>query len=263
MNHMPNPSVLKEKRFEPLDFSGIPVFTPSSAVLDRNKVVAFDSRDIRSRPFNLMRTRFTKQLELMKMRLVGVTSPAPTAGKSLMSLNLAAAIARLNDYQVVLVDLDLRRGSVGQTLGMQFEHGLTSYLEGRANRLEDMAFQIADLPLVILPTHTTDNDSTTYLSGERYETLMGRLRAQSENAIVIVDLPPVFANDDAMILMESLDGYMLVVDAGTTTKRQVQDAIELLKPASPIGTVLNRYKGGIIDSYGYGINAKAYSRYYR
>lgn len=260
---MPKPSVLHDRSYPPLDLSVLPVFEPSPAVLDQNKVVAFDSRDIRSRPFNLMRTKFTKQIELLKMQLVGVTSPAPTAGKSLMSLNLAAAIARLNDYTVFLVDLDLRRGSIAQTLGLEFEHGLTTYLEGGVERLEDVAVKVADLPLVILPTHTTDNDSTTYLSGDRYRALMGRLRALAENAIVIVDLPPVFANDDAMILMESLDGYMLVVDAGGTTKRQVQDAMELLKPASPVGTVLNRYKGGIIDSYGYGINAKAYSRYYR
>lgn len=244
-----------------IDFSALPQFTPDAALLEENHVVAFDNRDMRSRPFNLMRTRFTKQLELQKMRLVGVTSPAPTTGKSLLSINLAAAIARLQDMQVVLVDLDLRRGSIAETLGLSFEHGLTDYLEGGTPpRIEDLLVAIAGVPLAILPSRPTKDDSTVLLSGQRYSDLMAWLRHQAQDAIVIVDLPPVFANDDAMILMESLDGYLMVVESGKTTARQVRDAVELLKPATPLGSVLNRYKGGMLDSYGYG--SKAYGRYY-
>lgn len=236
-------------------------FTPDPAVLDANHVVAFNSRDLRSRPFNLMRTRFMKQLELQKMRLVGITSPAPTAGKSLLSINLAAAIARLKDVPVILADLDLRRGSVAETLGMPFEHGITDYLAGEIPRIEDALVGIDAVPLAILPSRVTTGDSSVLLSGEAYTRLTAWLRAQAQHAIVIVDLPPVFANDDAMILMESLDGYLMVVESGKTTARQVRDAMDLLRPAMPLGTVLNRYKGGMLDSYGYGSN-KAYSRYY-
>lgn len=242
-------------------FRHLPVFTPDPAVLDANRVVAFDSRDLRSRPFNLMRTRFTKQLELQKMRMVGITSPAPTTGKSLLSVNLAAAIARLKDTAVVLADLDLRRGSVGETLGLPVERGIAGYLEGRVAQVEDCAVSIAGVPLAVLPTELATGDSSVLLSGDRYEALIEWLRAQARHAIVIVDLPPVFANDDAMILMEALDGYLMVVDSGKTTAKQVRSAVELLKPAAALGSVLNRYKGGVLDSYGYGSGA-SYSRYY-
>lgn len=245
-----------------LDFSAIPQFVPNPAVLEENHVVAFDSRDLRSRPFNLMRTRFTKQLELQKMRLVGITSPAPTTGKSLLSVNLAAAIARLKDTPVILVDLDLRRGSVAETLGLPFDHGITDYLGGRIERVEDMLVAVEGLPLAVLPSRSTREDSTVLLSGPRYAALMQWLRAQVPTAIVIVDLPPVFANDDAMILMESLDGYLMVVESGKTTAKQVRDAVDLLKPAVALGSVLNRYKGGMLDSYGYTSGAGAYGRYY-
>ena len=245
-----------------LDFAALAQFTPDAAVLEENHVVAFDSRDMRSRPFNLMRTRFTKQLELQKMRLVGITSPAPTTGKSLLSVNLAAAIARLKDMPVVLADLDLRRGSVAETLGLTFERGVTDYLDGRVPRIEDMLVAVEGLPLAILPSRSTSEDSTVLLSGERYANLMGWLRSQAQSAIVLVDLPPVFANDDAMILMDSLDGYLMVVDSGKTTAKQVRDAVDLLKPAPALGSVLNRYKGGMLDSYGYSSGAGAYGRYY-
>lgn len=245
-----------------LDFSALPQFAPNPAVLEDNHVVAFDSRDLRSRPFNLMRTRFTKQLELQKMRLVGITSPAPTTGKSLLSVNLAAAIARLKDTPVILVDLDLRRGSVAETLGMPFDHGITDFLGGQTGRVEDMLVAVEGLPLAVLPSRSTSEDSTVLLSGPRYTALMQWLRAQAQTAIVIVDLPPVFANDDAMILMESLDGYLMVVESGKTTAKQVRNAVDLLKPAVAMGSVLNRYKGGMLDSYGYTSGAGAYGRYY-
>ena len=245
-----------------LDFAALTQFSPNPTVLEENHVVAFDSRDIRSRPFNLMRTRFTKQLELQKMKLVGITSPAPTTGKSLLSVNLAAAIARLKDVPVILADLDLRRGSVAETLGLTFDRGITDYLGGQGERIEDMLVAVEGLPLAILASRSTSEDSTVLLSGQRYADLMQWLRAQAQNSIVIVDLPPVFANDDAMILMESLDGYLMVVDSGKTTAKQVRNAVDLLKPAQALGSVLNRYKGGMLDSYGYSSGAGAYGRYY-
>lgn len=261
MTEMPSHATLAPQSSTLRGLDRLPTFAPSPAALEANHIVAFDNRDIRSRPFNIMRTRVLKQMDLQKMRMIGVTSPAPTAGKSLISLNLAAAIARLNDQPVILADLDLRRGSLAQALDLQFEHGVTDVLEGRLDSIEQIAVQIADTPLIVLPSHVTADDSSALLSGPRFEALIDWLRLQAQQAVVIVDLPPVFANDDAMILMERLDGYLMVVDSGKTTARQVRDALELLRPAAPLGTVLNRYEGGMLDSYGYGANS-AYGKYY-
>ncbi len=246
----------------PLDLEQLVSVKPDLHTLEENRVVAFDSQDARSRPFNIMRTKFTKQLDLQKMRMVGITSPAPAVGKSCISVNLAAALARLNDETIILVDLDFRRGSVSDILGLDCERGVTDYLSGKATSIEQVAVRIEGLPLIVIPTRETHEESSTLLSGERYEDLMAWLRAQSEHAIVLADLPPVFANDDAMLVMESLDSYLMVVDSSKTTVRQLKDAQDLLRPATSIGSVLNRYRGGALDSYGYGAGA-AYSRYYK
>jgi Mrp family chromosome partitioning ATPase len=65
-----------------------------------------------------------------------------------------------------------------------------------------------------------------------------------------------------MIIAEYLDAYILVVDAGRTTKSQVREAFTMMQPASCIGTVLNRYRGGLNDPYGYGYGYADYSSYY-
>ena len=49
-----------------------------------------------------------------------------------------------------------------------------------------------------------------------------------------------------------LDAYLLIVDHGRSTARQIEESFALMAPARCIGTVLNRYQGGIADDYGYG-----------
>ena len=69
---------------------------------------------------------------------------------------------------------------------------------------------------------------------------------------MIVDLPPVFASDDTLLTAARLDGYLLVVEYGRNTAEQVRESLRLLDPTPCLGTILNRYKGGLFDAYGYG-----------
>ena len=79
--------------------------------------------------------------------------------------------------------------------------------------------------------------------------------------IFICDLPPVFANDDAAIIMESLDGYMIVAQDGKTTQREIEATVEMLGHERLAGVVLNKYRGGMV-SEGYGIEDRYASEYY-
>ena len=209
------------------------------AHLDRQLVVGFESRDGRSRPFNLLRTQLAKIMERDGLRAIGITSATPGAGKTFTSVNLAAALSRSENKPVLLCDLDLRRGSMITMLGAEFDHGLDDYLEGNVDDAGTLALRVNDSNLVVIPTRASGSGSSELLAGER--PLSGR-RA----------LPPLFANDDAMLCMEHLDGYPLVVDHGQSTAKQVEETIALLQPAPCVGTVLNRYQGGFADPYGYG-----------
>ena len=69
-----------------------------------------------------------------------------------------------------------------------------------------------------------------------------------------MDLPPVFANDDAVTTMARLDGYIIVAEEGRTTQREVKDVIGLLGPQRLAGVILNKYRGGVV-SEGYGFDS--------
>jgi Mrp family chromosome partitioning ATPase len=87
------------------------------------------------------------------------------------------------------------------------------------------------------------------------------MRNSDDRNFFICDLPPVFANDDASIIMESLDGYLIVAQDGKTTQREIEAAVEMLGPERLAGVVLNKYRGGVV-SEGYGIEDRYASEYY-
>lgn len=243
-----------------LRIDSLPATKLDRRYLAEHKIVGFNAGDSRSRAFNLLRTRLSKLLPGPGACLVGITSATPAAGKSFVCANLALSLAKVAEGPVILVDLDLRRGSVAAELGLEPAHGVRDYLLGETT-LEEVGLRIDGLPLSVLPTNIALNESAELLSGDRFVQLLAALRMQPANTVVLFDLPPVFANDDAMLSIEHLDGYVLVVDSTVTSKAHVQQAMSMLEPAPCIGTILNRYKGTMIEKYGYG--AGAYGEYYQ
>lgn len=243
-----------------LDIKRLQVVQPRKGVVEDNKIVGFNSRDKRSRPFNLMRTQLAKQFTEEKVRLVGITSATPAAGKSFLSVNLAASLSRVLQASTFLVDLDLRRGCVAHELGLDFQSGISDYLLGGQEDLRAVGLNIEGTSLAVFPTRAVSIDSAEAIAGGTYDSLVQTMRDETAGAVIIFDLPPVFANDDAVLSTRLLDGYIMVVDSGKTTRRQLTDAMEMLDPVPCLGTVLNRYAGGILDSYGYG--SASYDRYY-
>lgn len=236
-------------------------FTPERETLTESHVVGFDTRDIKSRPFNLLRSQVVKKLKAKNWKVVGITSATPAAGKSFLSANLAAALSRLPDKKVYLFDFDLRRASLAQVFGLQAESGLAEFLSEENTSLQAVGRRVGEASFALFPCYATYASSAEVLVGPRFDALMQALHELPDDAVVICDLPPVFANDDAMMIAQKLDAYMLVVEQGVTTKKQIKDTMRLLDPTPCLGTVFNRYEGGFGDPYGYGYGGK-YEKYY-
>jgi Mrp family chromosome partitioning ATPase len=243
---------------------GLADLTLDRQLLRTNNIVGFNNRTIETRAFNLLRTTFAKKLKAQGHRVIGITSAAPEAGKSFLTVNLGASLSLVSDGPVFLVDLDLRRASLASTIGLEPEASVNDYLSGQANDLLEIGVRIKGSRVAVFPSARTRKPPIELLAGDRLAEMIAGLRGLSDTAIMLVDLPPVFADDDAMIIDEHLDAFLLVVDAGKTTKNQVKEALAMMQPTSCLGTVLNRYRGGLADSYGYGYGYGygAYQQYY-
>jgi len=227
-------------------------------------IFGFNSRDRRSRPFNLLRSQVDKLMRAKSWTKLGITSATPAVGKTFISCNLAASMSRLPDRQTLLFDLDLRRGSVAAQYDLHDQQGIDAYLSGDLDSLASVGRRVMGSNLTIYPSYRVEQSSAELLAGARMRALSEAMQQLPDDYICLCDLPPAFANDDASIAPEQLDAYLLIVEEGRTTARQVRDAIELLAPAHCLGTVLNRYNGAMGgDDYGFGYwRQGSYDAYY-
>lgn len=192
-------------------------------------------------------------------RVIVVTSPLPGDGKSTTSSNLAIALASSGQH-VVLIDGDLRRPMISSVFGLVEGAGITDVLAGRAEVI-DVAQRIgAGGNLLVIGAGKIPPNPSEVLGSQRMRELLSSLAQQ---AIVIIDAPPLIPVTDAAVLSHSADGAILVATVGKTTFEVLGKALANLERAGAraLGVVLNRVprRGSGAAYYGY----QYYGDYYR
>lgn len=181
--------------------------------------------------------------------VIQVTSASLSEGKTTTVVNLAAVFARAGK-RVLLVDCDLRRPRVHDFFKFDNAVGLTSALLNDVP-LNSAIQPVPDAgPLWVVASGPRPANPSELLSSNRTKEVLRRLRSSAD--IVLVDSPPLLPVTDASVLAGHVDGVLLVVMAGATTRRPLQRAVELLRQmrVPVVGAVLTR--AGSDDGYGYG-----------
>lgn len=170
-----------------------------------------------------------------------MTSSAPGEGKTLVSLNLATALAR-QGHCTLLIDCDLRIPSIHGILGLENGLGCTDFLLGTANwNSADSALRdVGQENLRICLSGTKATDPYALLNQNRISALLDGAKRKFE--IVVIDSPPVLRTGDPLKLAAMVDGTLLVVEAGRTDLREATWAKRLLEDvgAKMMGVVLNK-----------------------
>jgi capsular exopolysaccharide synthesis family protein len=174
-------------------------------------------------------------------RLFLVTSPNPGDGKTSVSANLAAALAR-QGKRTLIVDGDLRRPSIHTALSVPNQIGFAHLLAAQAELgAEGMLAEIADVPnLSALPSGGVPENPYELLDPARIAAAAAQLRASFD--AIVVDSPPVLTAGDALKLSGAADGVVFIVESGGTDQRQASWAKKLLANvgAKVAGAVLNK-----------------------
>src|SRR5712692_4534080 len=167
-----------------------------------------------------------------------VTSPAESEGKSSFSVNLAIAIAQLG-LPTVLIDGDLRKPRIHKVFDLKATKGLSHYLVGEIG-LEKIILPTKVPNLSIVPCGAVPPNPAELLQSEHMVNLLKHFVA--EGVHVVVDSSPVMAVTDPVIVGTRVDGVILVVWAGHTSRYSARMAIRLLSEAKTrlLGTVLQR-----------------------
>ena len=78
------------------------------------------------------------------------------------------------------------------------------------------------------------------LSSKLAERIITDLRGRYDERIVIFDLPPLLAADDAIAILPKIDCVLLVVGNGMSTEREIKDSLRHLADANLLGLVMNK-----------------------
>jgi capsular exopolysaccharide synthesis family protein len=186
--------------------------------------------------YRKLRTKIMQQHTLKPFRSLVVTSPNPGEGKSVTALNLGLSFASLPNFRVVVVDGDLRKGSLGRWLGVSDRPGLSNLIDGSA-KLEDVVLKSDESPMCFVVCGTSEASPGELLNSANLADQFRRLGEHFD--LIIVDSPPVNLITDTQLLAVSCDAVLLVARAFSTTTKALEKSVQDLAPFRIIGTILN------------------------
>ncbi|HEY5087571.1 MAG TPA: polysaccharide biosynthesis tyrosine autokinase, partial [Gemmatimonadaceae bacterium] len=230
--------------------TGVPVLglvphirSPRRTHIETRLISQKDPRNPVAEAYRTLRTNITfAQPDALASTIV-LTSPMPRDGKSTSATNLAITLAQ-QGLNVLLVDADLRRGSLNTLFNVARDPGLSNVLIGAA-RLEDAVHRVdIGLPqgagqFSVLSTGTLPPNPAELLASERCRTLIDSLATAFD--VVLFDTPPMNLVTDAVVLASKTDAVIVVARAGSTTGEALAYSMEQLNNvrAKVIGTILN------------------------
>ena len=187
-----------------------------------------------------------------------VTSSQPSEGKTTTAVNTAVMLAQTG-AEVLIVDCDLRRPRLHAHFNAANAKGVTNLLSGDSDLVA--VWQPSDrIPhLTLLTSGPVPPNPAELLGSDEMRKLIARLSQRF--AHVIIDSPPAISFTDASILSTLVDGVMLVVHGGRSSRTIVRRARQQLVDvgANIFGIVLNNVKLEGTNNYYYG---SYYTDYY-
>jgi capsular exopolysaccharide synthesis family protein len=180
---------------------------------------------------------------------IAVTSSIPGEGKTSTAVNLALTYAEAG-LRVLLVDADLRRPMVAETLGLENAVGLTTMLVG-AVEFEDARLSWGDGALSVLPAGEVPPNPAELLASARMSELLRELRTKFD--VMIVDTAPLLSVSDATVIAQSVDTTIVVADVSKVHLAQLARSLEALDRARAqvAGVLFSRVKRQRGDDYNY------------
>lgn len=186
-----------------------------------------------------------------------VTSSLPGEGKSTVLANIGVAMAD-EGKRVLILDCDLRRPTQHTFHSENANQtGLTQVLLGKVS-WQDAVQATPVEGLTVLSSGPIPPNPGKLVESLKLRQLLNELTR--EHDMVLVDAPPALVVNDGVLIAAMVDHVMVVVEAGKTPRRVLQDARERLDShgIEPLGLVFNKLDYGLA---GYGIYAEAYKAY--
>jgi len=207
--------------------------------------------------YKLLRTNIVFSMpEGEGCRVLGVTSALRGDGKSTTAMNLAYVLAEIGK-KVLLMEADMRLPTLKKRIRLSSASGLSNVLVGLAKESDAIEASGLQDTLDVLPAGDVPPNPSELLGSDRMKTLLDSVKARYD--YVLIDLPPVNAVADGLMLSRLVQSMILVVRQGYDDFPSVTDALKRLEylKCKVMGIVMTCVR---MSDGGYG---RHYSRYGR
>ncbi len=220
------------------------------------KLVTLDQLSSVVEAYRMLRTSVLLSAAGAPPRTILFTSGQPGEGKTTTAINTAISLAQLGS-SVLLIDADLRRPTVHRVFKMNQSYGLSTFLSRQVD-IDPLLHKLWVPNLSVLPCGPIPPNPAELISSKRMEVLLRTLSERYDH--ILIDSPPLINVTDPVILSTMVDGVILVVQAGRSTRDVVRRARQELTSvgAKVFGVVLNNLD---IKREGYDSYLSTYGNY--
>lgn len=207
--------------------------------IDPRIVAYFDPQAVISEQYRILRTNIQLNNLPKAVKTIVISSALHAEGKTVTAVNLAVTMAQDLDKTVLLVDCDLRGGTVHQLLAINPARGLSALLTDNTT-LGSTFYKTRINNLTILPRGDVPHNPSELLGSKKMRRLLEELKSGFD--YIILDSPPIISLTDTCVLSSQVDGVIFIVQAYRTPRQAVEHAQNSLKHvhAKILGLVLTQ-----------------------
>jgi capsular exopolysaccharide synthesis family protein len=215
-------------------------------------LISADPRSSLAEAYRQLRTSILLSTAGHAPKSLLVTSSLPAEGKTTTATNTAISLAQTG-AKVLLIDADMRRPRLHSVFGIGNGEGLSTLLSSEVNKDEiiDIIKRDETTKLFLLPSGPVPPNPAELIGSEQMSNL---LRTLQENFThLVVDSPPIASFTDGVLIASMVDGVILVVHSGKSSRQVVKRSKQLLNDigARIFGVVLNNVNLRAEDNYYY------------
>ena len=220
------------------------------------QLASLDNRSSVAEAYRVLRTSVLLSAAGHAPKTILITSGQAGEGKTTTVVNTAISLSQMG-ASVLIVDCDLRRPTTHKVLGADHARGLSTYLSSESVTLDEVIQKLPIANLSLLPCGPIPPNPAELIISDRMKDMLHELAERYDH--ILVDSPPLINVTDPVILATMVDGVILVVHGGKSTRDVVRRARQELTNvgAKIFGVVLNN-----VDLKREGYDYYYYNRYY-